>query len=65
MVELTEQEIRRIEGRWKSDMDKKVDDINSRLRQVERLVWIAVGGSGVIGALVLIVGNHLAGLLTR
>ena len=45
---MSEEELRRLEGRWKSDMDLKVDRVDGRVRTIERLVWIATGGVSVL-----------------
>lgn len=39
--------------------------IDSRVRTVERLVWIAVGGLGVVGILITLVGHQIATALTK
>ena len=49
--ELSPVEIRRIEARWKSDVDLKLDRMDLRLQIIERLVWTAVGGVVVIAAI--------------
>ena len=49
--EFSAEEIKRIEYRWKSDVDLKLSHIYDRLHTIERLVWMAVGGTVVIGAL--------------
>ena len=51
MTELTPTEIRRIEAMWKSDVDLKLDRMETRLQTIERLVWTAVGGTVVIAAI--------------
>ena len=51
---MTEAELRRIEGRWKSDMDLKVDRVDGRVRTIERLVWVATGGVMVLSAVSVI-----------
>ncbi len=48
--EFTEQEMRHIETRWKSDVDLKLDRVDGRVRIIERLVWIATGGVAVLSA---------------
>lgn len=45
------EELRRLENRWKSDVDLKLNNIYERLQTIERLVWMAVGGTAVIGSL--------------
>lgn len=52
--EISPIEIRRIEARWKSDIEFKIDSIDRRLRIIERLVWIAVGGTFVISAIAMV-----------
>lgn len=54
MTELTEQELRRIESRWKSDVDLKLDRVDGRVRIIERLVWVATGGVVVLSAVSVI-----------
>lgn len=44
---------------------KSLGGIDDRLRTLERLVWIAVGGVFVIGAIVSIVGGNIMKLLTH
>ena len=39
--------------------------IDGRLRTIERLVWIAVGGVVVIGGLTAIIGGNILKLLAR
>ena len=45
-------------------MTKYISDVDKRVRTVERLTWIAVGGIAVIGGLIAIVGGQLIGKLT-
>ena len=52
--EISPVEIRRIEARWKSDIELKIDLIDRRLRTIERLVWIAVGGTFVVAGIATI-----------
>jgi hypothetical protein len=52
--DFTEDELRRIEARWKSDVDVKIDRIDGRVAIIERLVWIAVGGTAIIAAITAI-----------
>ena len=49
-ADFTEDELRRIEARWKSDVDLKLDRIDRRVGVIERLVWIAVGGVVVLSS---------------
>ena len=59
----------RIESAFKQHLedDKKMNGglklIDERLRTVERLVWIAVGGIIVIGGIIALLGTHLASIL--
>ncbi len=53
-MNLSPEELRNIEGRWKSDVDLKLDRADIRLRVIERLVWIASGGVIVLGAVSMI-----------
>jgi hypothetical protein len=39
--------------------------IDGRLRTIERLVWIAVGGVVVVGGLTAIIGGNIMQLLSR
>lgn len=47
-------EFKRIEMRWKSDVDLKLDRVDARVRTIERLVWIATGGVIVLGTVSMI-----------
>lgn len=49
-----DEEFARIEKRWKSDVDLKLDRVDSRVRVIERLVWAATGGVVVLGTVSLI-----------
>lgn len=40
-------------------------EINGRLKSIERLIWIAVGGVAVLGALIGIVGGNIMRLLSH
>lgn len=40
------------------DMGGSLKDLDRRLRTVERLAWIAVGGLAVIAGLITLYGNH-------
>ena len=59
----------RIESAFKQHLedDKQMSDgiksLDSRIRIVERLVWIAVGGIIVIGAIIGILGTRILNLL--
>lgn len=44
-------ELLRLEHRWKSDVDLKLDALGQRTSIIERLVWIAVGGIIVIAGI--------------
>ena len=46
--DLSAEELRRIETRWKSDVDLKLDELGRRTATIERLVWVAVGGTIVL-----------------
>jgi len=46
----TEEELRRLDATWKSDVDLKLDRIDKRVGTIERLVWIAVGGVCVLAS---------------
>lgn len=63
MADLTEYELRQIEGKWKSQIEKKVDGIDSRMRVVERLIWIGIGGLIVVAGLVTMIGTRILELL--
>ena len=39
-------------------------DLDKRLRMIERLTWIAIGGVTVIGALTALYGTYLVKLMT-
>jgi hypothetical protein len=49
--------------------DQKMGEVLTRMderqRVIERLVWIAVGGVGVIGALTTIIGGNILRLLAH
>lgn len=45
-------------------MGEGIMALDSRIRMIERLVWIAVGGIIVIGAIIGILGTHILRLLT-
>lgn len=46
-------------------MGLSIQGIDSRLRTVERLVWVAVGGIAVIAALIGTIGSHLITVLAK
>ena len=50
-----------------NDLDTKaaLKEIYERVRMLERLVWIAVGGVVVVGGIVSIVGGNILKLLAR
>ena len=56
--EISEEELKRIEIRWKSDVDLKLDGMNRRLMVIERLVWTALGGTAVI-AVIFAIGVNI------
>ena len=45
-------------------MTQSLVDLDKRVRTVERLTWVAVGGIAVIGGLVALVGGQIIGKLT-
>jgi hypothetical protein len=47
----TPEELLRLENRWKSDVDLKLDRLDRRTAVIERLVWIAVGASIILSAI--------------
>lgn len=61
----TEAQLVQLEARWKSDIQAKVDSMDARVRVIERLVWIGVGGIVVLGGLVSIIGNNILRLLAH
>lgn len=64
-AEMTSEEVRRVEARWKSDMDLKVDRMDARVRTIERLVWVSVGGVAVLTGVIWLVGREIFKLLLR
>ena len=46
---MTDEEFRRIEARWKSDMDLKVDQINRRTLRLEIMIATAMGAIVILG----------------
>jgi hypothetical protein len=44
----TPEELLRLETRWKSDVDLKLDALGRRTAVIERLVWVGVGGTAVL-----------------
>jgi len=46
-------------------MSKAIDDMAARLADVQRMVWIAVGGTTIIAALVIVVLNRIAALVIK
>lgn len=44
-------------------MTQSIADLDKRVRTVERLTWIAVGGIAVIGGMIALVGSQLIGKL--
>ena len=46
----TPEQLARLETRWKSDVDLKLDRLDRRTVAIERLVWVAVGATTVLGA---------------
>lgn len=40
-------------------MGGSIDRLDGRLRTIERLTWIAIGGIAVIGAVIGFIANHL------
>lgn len=48
------EELMRLENRWKSDVDIKLDKLDRRTVTIERLVWIAVGATTIIGGLAVV-----------
>ena len=48
-----------------SDTKGSLKEIYDRLRTLERLIWIAVGGLVVVGGIVSIVGGNILKLLSR
>jgi len=46
-------------------MAKVVESIGRTLTDVQRLVWIAVGGTTIIAALVIVVLNRIAALVIK
>ena len=61
--DFTEAQLAQLEARWKSDMQAKVDDMDTRLQVIERLVWVGIGGIVVLGGLVSIIGTNILKLL--
>jgi hypothetical protein len=55
--------LRQIEGRWKSDISSKVDALDVRVRTIERMIYIAIGGIIVIGGLVSFLGGTILKIL--
>jgi archaellum component FlaC len=45
-------------------MTQSLLELDKRVRTVERLTWIAVGGIAVIGGLIALVGSQIIGKLT-
>lgn len=54
MNDFTEDELKQIDAKWKSNFDLKLDALGERVRIIERLVWIAVGGTGVLATVAMI-----------
>jgi len=65
MREMTEEEIKRIEQSWKSEVDLKLDRVDSRVRIIERLVWIATGGVIVLAGISVFGVSMLLAFSTR
>lgn len=65
MRELDEAEVKRIEQRWKSDVDLKLDRVDSRVRIIERLVWVATGGVIVLSAVSVIGVTIISGFAAK
>ena len=56
-------ELRQIEAKWKSSIEKKVDSMDGRLRVMERLMFIGLGGLLVIAGLVSFLGGTILKVL--
>ncbi len=65
MTEIDDVDLKRLDGRWKSDVDLKLDRADSRLRTIERLVWIATGGVIVLSAVSAIGVSILSSFATK
>lgn len=58
-------ELRQIEGKWKSSIEKKIDVLGTRIGNIERLAWFAVGGLFVIGGIVSFLGGTIIKVLSK
>lgn len=64
-LEFTEAELRQLDGGWKSAMQLKVDRMDDRLRAVERMAYIGLGGLIVVGGIVTIYGQQILKVLSH
>lgn len=58
-------ELRQIEAKWKSSIEAKVDALGTRIGNIERLAWFAVGGLFVIGGIVSFLGGTILKVLSK
>ncbi len=56
-------ELRDVDRRWKSDFQVKLDSMDGRLRVIERMIWLGLGGLIVIGGLVSFLGGTILKVL--
>ncbi len=56
-------ELRQIEGKWKSSIEKKVDALDLRIRFIEKLIYTGLGGIIIIGALMSFISGTLLKIL--